>query len=418
MQIGINASFARKENTGIGQVTINFLRKLIELKAKSEKRKTNDEFVLYLEEDIDLKLPDNFTKRIFLPFWKRDDLIRKIWWEKFLLPKKVKEDGCDVFISLYQCPTIIKFSPFGKGRIKEGFENNLKIPLYPPFIKGEIRHIMIVHDIIPKLFPEYLNNSRKKLYWKQTEKAIKKADKIIAISHLTEKDLVQHLQIPPEKISVDYIDVDEIYKKEINDTAGMNVLRKYNLQPGYIYSGGGLEIRKNIEGVIRAYNILYKKNKREKFVSEFPPLVISGKLMPELKPLVTDAEKLVKELNLTQSVKLLDFVEQEDLPAIHKNALMFIYPSKYEGFGLPVLEAMNQGNPVITSKTSSLPEVGGDSVLYCDPEDVHDLAMVIKNVLVNRELRETLSRRAKERAKNFSWEKFVGKVLNIIENWK
>ena len=422
MQIGINASFARKENTGIGQVTINFLRKLIELKAKSEKRKTNDEFVLYLEEDIDLKLPDNFTKRIFLPFWKRDDLIRKIWWEKFLLPKKVKEDGCDVFISLYQCPTIITSPPHMRRGLRGGVDKfqYLSVPAghLPSFEGRRLIHIMIVHDIIPKLFPEYLNNSRKKLYWKQTEKAIKKADKIIAISHRTEKDLVQHLQIPPEKISVDYIDVDEIYKKEINDTAGMNVLRKYNLQPGYIYSGGGLEIRKNIEGVIRAYNILYKKNKREKFVSEFPPLVISGKLMPELKPLVTDAEKLVKELNLTQSVKLLDFVEQEDLPAIHKNALMFIYPSKYEGFGLPVLEAMNQGNPVITSKTSSLPEVGGDSVLYCDPEDVHDLAMVIKNVLVNRELRETLSRRAKERAKNFSWEKFVGKVLNIIENWK
>ena len=126
----------------------------------------------------------------------------------------------------------------------------------------------------------------------------------------------------------------------------------------------------------------------------------------------------MKELNLTQSVKLLDFVEQEDLPAIYKNALMFAYPSKYEGFGLPVLEAMNQGKPVITSKTSSLPEVGGDSVLYCDPEDVYDLAMVMKNVLINKELRETLSRRAKERVKNFSWDKFVEKVLNIVGNLK
>src|SRR3989338_2776180 len=238
MQIGINASFARKENTGIGQVTINFLRKLIELKAKSEKRKTNDEFVLYLEEDIDLKLPDNFTKRIFLPFWKRDDLIRKIWWEKFLLPKKVKEDGCDVFISLYQCPTIITSPPQMRRGLRGGVDKfqYLSVPAghLPSFEGRRLIHIMIVHDIIPKLFPEYLNNSRKKLYWKQTEKAIKKADKIIAISHRTEKDLVQHLQIPPEKISVDYIDVDEIYKKEINDTAGMKVFNKNNLQPGYI----------------------------------------------------------------------------------------------------------------------------------------------------------------------------------------
>jgi len=114
----------------------------------------------------------------------------------------------------------------------------------------------------------------------------------------------------------------------------------------------------------------------------------------------------------------LDFVPQENLPALYANAGMFVYPSKYEGFGIPVLEAMNQSTPVITSKTSSLPEVGGDSVLYCDPDDYKDIAMVIKNVLMNKNLRNTLSRRGKERAKNFSWNKFVKKFLNVVGNIK
>jgi glycosyltransferase involved in cell wall biosynthesis len=385
MKIGINASFARKENTGIGQVTINFLKKLI---MQHKTCNIKHEFVLYLEEDIDLKLPNNFQKRIFLPMWKRDDLIRKIWWEKYSLPEMVKKDGCDAFISLYQNTTILP---------------------------NEVKHLMVVQDIIPKLFSEYLNNSRKKKYWSLTEKAISEADKIIAISKRTEKDLIQHLGIDPAKIAVSYLDVDEIYKKNDSEEKSAKILRKYKLKQGYIYHGGGLEVRKNTESVIRAYKILLEKFAGS-YQGKFPQLVISGKLMPELAPLVIDAEKLVKELNLTSQVKFLDFVPQVDLPAIYKNALMFIYPSKYEGFGLPILEAMNQGTPVITSKTSSLPEVGGDAVLYCNSDDVYDLVMVMKNVLTNENIRHTLSERGKDRAKNFSWDKFTEKVLHIVEN--
>lgn len=397
MKIGINASFARKANTGIGQVTVNFLKELA-------RQKTAHEFVLYLEEELpkEIKLPKKtassagkFQKKIFLPIWRRDDLIRKIWWEKYSLPKKVKRDKCDLFFSLYQSATILP---------------------------KNIQHIMLVHDIIPKLFPGYLNNSRKKKYWKLTEEAIVSANKIIANTKRTEKDLVQHLSIDPAKISVNYLDADDIYKPKVSKIKNQKILKKYKLKPGYIYNGGGLEVRKNTEGVIRAYKYLLDKNNsstdQSKFIKEIPQLVISGKLMPQLAPLVTDVEKLIKELNLTRHVKILDFVPQENLPALYANAIMFVYPSKYEGFGIPVLEAMNQGIPVITSKTSSLPEVGGDSALYCDPDDYKDMAMVMKNVLLNKNLRDSLSQRGKERAKLFSWKKFVKKFLNVVGNIK
>jgi glycosyltransferase involved in cell wall biosynthesis len=380
--IGINASFARKPNTGIGQVTLNFLRKLSELKVKSEKLK-DIEFFIYLEEAIDLKLPDNFQKRIFLPIWKRDDLIRKIWWEKCLLPRQIKKDKCDILISLYQCPT-----------------------------RTNIKHLMFVHDIIPELFPEYLNNFRKKKYWKMTKNGIAAADKIIAISRRTEKDLIQHFNIQAEKISVNYFDADPIYKKNISQKESARILRKYKLKPGYILAGGGMEARKNVEGVIRAYKFLHDKFKLNE---PLPKLIVYGKLLPQLAPLITDAEKLIRELNLTKFVKLLDAVPQEDLPALFKNAAMFLYPSFYEGFGLPILEAMSQGTPVIASKTSSLPEVGSDAILYCDPDDIRDIAMVMRNILFNQDLRETLSRRGKERAKEFSWEKFTKKIMNILK---
>ncbi|MFA6383048.1 MAG: glycosyltransferase family 1 protein [Parcubacteria group bacterium] len=389
MKIGINASFARKPASGTGQVTINFLKKLIELESQKSKVKSDLEFILYLEEDLprDFKLPKNFTKHIFLPPWKRDDLLRKIWWEKYLLPRKIRKDNLDVFFSLYQSATILP---------------------------NKLKHIMLVHDIIPKLFPEYLNNSRKKKYWSLVEEAIRKADGIIANSRRTEKDLIRHLGINPAKITVNYLDVDEIYKKKVSSEKNKKVLKKYKLKPGYIYNGGGLEVRKNAEGVIRAYKYLLDRNKILHSIHEMPQLIISGRLLPQLAPLVVDVEKLIKELNLTKHVRILGFVPQENLPAIYANALMFIYPSRYEGFGIPPLEAMNQGTPVIIAKTSSLPEVGSDSVLYCNPEDHKDIAMVMKNVMLNKNLRATLSERGKERAKIFSWKKFTEKFLNII----
>jgi len=384
MKIGINASFLRKQNTGIGQVTANFLKKLAEF--------PNDkmEFFIYLEEKLpkDIKLPKNFHKKVFLPPYKRDDIIRAIWWQKFLLPKIAAKDGCDIFLSLYQCATIMP---------------------------KNIKHIMIVHDILLEFFPQYLNNFRKKYFWNISKNAIKKADKIIAVSHRTEKDLIQHIGIDPKKITVSYEDVDEIYKKEVSEIESQKILKKYKFKAGYIYNGGGMDVRKNTENVLRAYKFLLDKYKN---IDWLPKLVISGKLMSELAPLIVDAKKLVKELNISEHVVLLDYVPQEDLPALYRNAAVFVYPSLYEGFGLPVLEAMNQGTPVITSKVSSLPEVGSDAVLYCDPNKIEDIAMVIKNLMNNDHLKAALSMKGKERATHFSWNRFVEKILNIVENLK
>ncbi len=381
-KIGINATFVRKPHTGIGQVTLNVLRELSGYK--------DIDFVLYLEEKLpaDFTLPPNFVQRIFLPAWKRDDLTRKIWWEKFLLPRAVKKDKCDVLLSMYQCPTII-----------EPYE--------------EVQHIMVVHDIIPKFFPQYLDNLRKKIYWKLTEKAIRKADRIIAVSKHTEKDLIGQLKIHGKKITASYIDVDEIYKQPVTTEHNAQVLKKYKLKPGYILAGGGYEKRKNVEGVVHAYKILLERNEKLHFMAEIPRLVIYGKILPEKLSLALDIKKLLRELNLTGHVELLDLVPQKDLPAIFANASVFVYPSYYEGFGMPVLEAMNLGRPVITSKVSSLPEVGGDGVLYCNPQDVHDIAMVMKNVLENHELRRTLSERARLQAQKFSWQTFCEKIIEI-----
>ena len=185
MKIGINASFARKPDSGTGQVTLNFLRKLSEIKMQNEKIK-NAEIVLYLEQDIDLDLAKGIEKRIFLPPYRRDDLIRKIWWEKFLLPKKVKNDRCDVLLSLYQSTTVTK----------------------------DIRHIMLVHDVAWKIFPKYLNNVRKRIYYKLVDKAIKKADKLITNSLNSKQDIMRFFHVGEGNVKALHLDCDPIFKKE------------------------------------------------------------------------------------------------------------------------------------------------------------------------------------------------------------
>lgn len=382
MRIGIDASFLRKQHTGIGQVTANFLKKI------GQTHQNAHEYILYLEEDVDFPLMGGVRKKVISCPWKRDDLVRAIWWQKYLLPKKVRQDECEIFLSLYQCSTIMP---------------------------KDIKHIMIVHDVLLEIFPQYLNNWRKKFFWFLSKKAIKKADRIVAVSHRTEKDIVKYLKIDPAKITVNYIDVDEIYKKEVSNEESQRVLEKYNLKEKYIYYGGGLEMRKNVDGLMRVYKILLENYDA---MMKIPQLVISGKMMPQLAPLITDVEILAEVLEIKDHVKLLGFVAQEDLPALYKNATLFIYPSLYEGFGLPVLEALNQGVPTVISKKSSLKEVGGDAVLYCDPNELDEMVQIIRKALNDEALRKELSEKGKKQAEKFSWDHFVRKIFNLIESMK
>ena len=268
MKIGINASFVRKPGTGIGQVSLNFIKELATISSKSNsnsrnhpprlpethRRKagklTDNRYILYLEEPLpkSLKLPNNFETRVFLPFWKRDDLIRKILWEKHLLPKMARKDKCDIFFSLYQCPTVMP---------------------------KNIRHIMLVHDLIPRLFPEYLNNSRKRKYQKLTEIAIREADHLIANSRRTEKDIIRELSVPGKKITTNYIDTDPRFNRKPTGEQIAKILRKHRLKPGYILGGMGLEKRKNIEGLMRAYKELLDKNTKENFLNKISEKYVS-----------------------------------------------------------------------------------------------------------------------------------------------
>lgn len=389
MHIGINASFLRKPGTGIGQVTLSFLQSL----AESEAGRAHH-FILYLEEDADISfLPENFEKRVFLPFWKRDDLIRKILWEK-RLARLAAEEKCEVFLSLSQTTTL-----FPVVKTKEEDHRS-------------IRHIMIVHDIIPRLFPLYRGNMRQAFHWKLIERGIRAADHIIAVSEHTKSDLMRELAVQEAQISVAYPSIAPQFRENVSDEACAAVLEKYDLKLPYIYHGGGLEVRKNTETLLRAY-----KKLRDEAVEggTIPPLVISGKIFPASNLLATPVEKIIRELKIGEHVRLLGFVPDADLPALYKSALFFVYPSLYEGFGLPVLEALQMGTPVIASDSSSIPEVGGEAVLLVDPADTDALVASLKRLASDESLRVSLRSKSQAQAAKFTWKIFVEKIWAEVE---
>ncbi len=369
MKIGINASFLRKPDTGIGQVSRGFVNEII--KAHSDE----NEYFLYLEKDIELKLPKNFHKKIFLPVWKRDDLIRKIWWEKFLLPKKAKKDQCDIFISLYQCPT---------------------------FLPKNIEHKMLVHDLIPKIFPEYLDNWRKKLYFHISNKAIQHADEIITVSEWSKKDIHKFLKIPNEGIKTAYPSVGEEFFEKSASSKDNEILEKYGVYGRYIFYIGGFDFRKNIPGLIEAFAKL-----SENYEVNDIRLVLGGEDKSRFSHLFTNVQEEIEKFGLADKAGLIGFVKQKDLPALYRNCELYILPSFYEGFGLMPLEAMASGAATAVSKTSSLLEVGGDAALYFNPHDTDEMARVMGKVLRNNKLRLKLAEKGKERAKKFSWKNFV-----------
>lgn len=370
MKIGINASFLRKPDTGIGQVSRGFISELI--KSHSDE----NEYFLYLEEDVDLKLPKNFHKRVFLPaLYRRDDLLRKIWWEKLLLPRYVKKDKCDIFISLYQCPT---------------------------FLSKNIRHKMLVHDLIPKIFPEYLDNWRKKLYFYLSNRAIQKTDEVITVSEWSKKDIHKYLKIPLEKIRIAYESAGEEFFERSSHEKDTEVLEKYGVFGRYIFYVGGFDFRKNIPELLKAF-----KKLTERYEINDISLVLGGEDKSKFSPLFTNIRKEINDLELEDKVKPVGFIEQKDLPALYRQCELFVLPSLYEGFGLMALEAMACGAPAAISKSSSLLEVGGDAVLYFNPHDTEEMARVMGKVLQNAKLRRRLSEKGKERAKKFRWENFI-----------
>ena len=221
----------------------------------------------------------------------------------------------------------------------------------PPNIPGKV--ITTIHDLTYILYPNTMDTSNRKRLEKDMKSTVKRADYIITISESSKRDIIKYLDVEENKIQVIYPGVDEIYGKVLNNDEITTVKKKYEIDGKYLLYLGTLEPRKNIETIVRAYDLFNKSNK------DNIKLVLAGK-----KGWLYDSIfKLVKEFGIENNVIFTDYIDDEDKPPLYQGAEVFLFPSLYEGFGIPVIEAMASRTPVITSNSSSLPEVSGEAAI-------------------------------------------------------
>jgi glycosyltransferase involved in cell wall biosynthesis len=272
-----------------------------------------------------------------------------------------------------------------------------------PVLSG-IPSVLTIHDLALELFPETMhwkNWLPLKLFMKASAR---KADRIIAVSENTKKDLIKFYGIMPEQVKVIYLGVDKNFsfvKKENDD----GVLRRYNLKPGYILNVGTLEPRKNIVRLLEAYRLIAAD------LSRAPQLVIAG----GKGWLSEDINKRIDSLGLKAKVILTGYVPDDDLPSLYRGAALFVYPSLYEGFGLPPLEAMASGVPVVSSNTSAIPEVVGKAGLLVDPCRTDEIARAVIMALEDVGLRDRMKNEGLKRSGRFSWENTAKKTIALYE---
>ena len=276
------------------------------------------------------------------------------------------------------------------------------LPWYCPYPK-----IIVVYDLVPLIFKQFYSTHARLIFKGQMANAVKRADKIITISNSTKDDLVKLLKADPDKIFVVYPGYDnQVYQPVKEPNRISEIKQKYKIAGNYILYIGTLEPRKNITRLIEAFGQLMKAGNVDH------KLVITGKK----GWLYDDIFKTVNRLGLNSHVIFTGYAPYEDLPLLLNGADVFIYPSLYEGFGLPPLEAMACGTPLITSNLSSLPEVVGNAGILVDPRSVDEISKALYQVISNKNLQETMRQRGLERAKMFSWEKVAKETIRLLED--
>jgi len=367
MIIGIDGNEANIENkVGIGEYAYELLCQFYEISSTRKDLK----FRIYLKTNPRMEMPvptENWQYQMVGPkkFWTQIGLPLKL----FLETKKP-----DVFFSpSHYAP---RFSPV------------------PTAIS--IMDLSYIH--FPELFTKHDLYQLKN--W--TKYSAKNARKIFTISKFSRDDIIKTYRKRPEDVVTTYLGIRETENLKHKTQNMEDLNKKFGITAPYILFVGTIQPRKNIAKLIEAFSLLKNRDIQ---------LVIVGKRGWLWEEILAAPEKL----NVAERVKFLDFVGNEDLPSLYKNALCFVLPSLYEGFGLPVLEAMKFGCPTVISDVSSLPEVGGDASLYVDPKSASDIAEKLERVISDKKLREEIIEKGYNQIKKFSWEKTAKETLKVLE---
>jgi len=366
MRVGINGLFWEYQ-TGSGQYTRCLVQELMALET---------EYTLFLPRHK--PGTGDPHHRLITPF-SRNENLAKVWFEQVSFPRACR--GMDVAHVPYFAP-----------------------PLYP-----SIPTVVTIHDLIPLILPAYKGSILVHLYTRLVSLAAKHAQAIITDSHSSKRDILRLLEIPPERVHTIPLAAEERFKTEVGTDELDRVRRKYSLPQEFTLYLGGFDQRKNMNTLFKGFRCLKER------LGDRCPLVIAGRLPSQDTAFFPHPRRLAEEAGVSDSVRFIGWVPEEEKPALYGLSALFLYPSLYEGFGLPPLEAMACGTPVIASHAASLPEVVGDGGVLVDPREPAAWAEAMVALLTSPQRREELRAKAVEQAQKFSWRKTARETLEVYQ---
>jgi glycosyltransferase involved in cell wall biosynthesis len=292
------------------------------------------------------------------------------------------------------------------GRVRADIAH---VPYWGTPLSSPARLVTSVLDVIPLALPEYSRGVKARLYTSLVAAAARGSAHIITLSNAAKTDIVEYLGIPATSITPTYLAADDLYHPKLGAERDAAVRAKYNLPDQFVLYLGGFDLRKQVNQLLLAYTYVGQAE------GDNIPLVIAGKEPAWGTPMFPDLRQYAHELNITDYVRWMGYVDEADKPSLYRLASVFVFPSIYEGFGFPVLEAMACGTPVVACDASSITEIAGDGAYLVPPGDARALAGAIIALLLQPSFRESMINQGLARATAFSWRKTAKETLAVYE---
>ena len=384
MKIGFDAKRAAQNRTGLG----NYSRFIIRILSENH---PDDTYHLYTPKPQRIpylkEIPTLNQLKLCFPLkgvWSKLSALWRVWG----INKDILYDSIDIF---------------------HGLSNELPLNIGTPeerekrFGKNRCKYIVTIHDLIFLHTPQYYHWIDRKIYNYKFRKACQNADRIIAVSEYTKQEIVSYYQIPEEKIDVVYQGCDPVFAKEISAEKQEEVKRKYALPDKFVLYVGSIEERKNLLLVAQAISLLQQQ------ANNGIHIVAVGRHTPYTNKI----QAYLKEQSIEHLFHFYHQVPYEDLPSFYKLGHAFVYPSRIEGFGIPLLEAITSGIPAIGCTGSCLEEAGGPDSLYVAPDQPGSMADTILRVCTDMQLRQDMIIKGKEYAQKFTDEKLCRDIWDV-----
>ncbi len=373
MKIAIDVRTVLPNRSGVGNYVLHLIQNLRQVDP--------DPIYYFLAQKKNLSLLGHLAREQnpFLTLFSHENHPLSDFWEHFILPLRLKEMGIHVF--------------HGPASLI-------------PFRKDHCGLVVTIHDLVAFLFPETIPLKYGAYMRYLLRQAVKKADRIIAVSNHTKQDLINILKVPLEKIVVIHEASSPVFYPQDKQEVQALLKKNYGITKKFIYHLGNIEPRKNLIVLLEAFTLVCRE-----FGDQYQ-LVVSG----QRGWLTGSLNRFFRNYPVRDQVFFTGYVPAEHIPLFMNGAELFVFPSLYEGFGLPVLEAMSCGTPVISSNCSSIPEIIGSAGLLVDPTKIKDLADRIIELLSNSDLRRRLSQLGIKQASRFSWIEAARQSLDVYRS--